>query len=445
MLSRAMATVPASDRKQQFHYSDAYRSYVLGLLFVAYACCLLDRVILSMLQESIKKDLGLSDSQLGILTGFGFSIFYGVLGIPIARWADHSVRARVIGIALFLWSLMTALSGFGKNFTMLLAFRIGVSVGEAGCTPPAHSLIADYFPRSRRGTAISIYSLGGSLGVVVGLATAGWLNEIVGWRQTFVVVAAPGLLISLVIYFTLREPPRGLSDGQAAHDHGRIAIKDGLHVLWACAPFRYLTLGYCVLSVVANAVVSWNPPFYSRIHGLGSGEIGTRLALCYALPLAVGTILGGSLGDRLARRDMRWYLWLPGIAALATFPMALSQYNVASPAVSFALSIGPAFTFGMYVGPCFGVTQMLAPVPIRALACSVLLLVISTAGVGLGPVLTGAISDLFRAQGHGAASLGQALTLVTLLLIPAGALLLWAGRKLPEALANHRTAAGGFG
>jgi MFS family permease len=195
-----------------------------------------------------------------------------------------------------------------------------------------------------------------------------------------------------------------------------------------------------VLSLVANAIVNWNPPFYSRTYGLHSGDIGMWLALFYALPLAVGTFLGGAVGDRLGRRDVRWYLWLPGLAALAALPMALVQYNTSVPAVSFALSIGPAFSIGMYIGPCYGVTQLLVPIRMRALACSVLLMTVSIVGVGVGPLLTGIVSDHLQAQGYGPGSLGRALTLVTLFQIPGGIFLLLAGRRLPEHLASHSTA-----
>lgn len=439
MTVRAREAIAVTERAPES--SGWYRIYVLGFLLVANTFNLFDRLVLSILQESIKKELALSDSELGALTGLGFAIFYAILGIPIARYADRSVRTRVITISLCVWSLMTALCGFAKNFAMLLAFRVGVAVGEAGCTPPAHSIISDYFPKERRVMAQSIYALGGPLGVIIGLAVGGWLNEMIGWRKTFVIVGLPGVLVALVGYFTLREPRRGLSDGLAGHGHAQIPIREVAQLLWRSAPFRNLACGCALIGLVGNAVVSWNPPFYSRVHSLGSADIGMWLGLLYALPLAAGTLLGGALGDRLGRRNARWYLWVPGLAVLIMLPVALAQYNAASVTVSLALSTGPALVLGMYVAPCFGVTQMLVPVSMRASASAVLLLILSLVGVGLGPFVTGVLSDVFHAQGYGHASLGRAISLVIFLFIPAGVFLLRGGSRLADALVASPAAA----
>jgi MFS family permease len=474
MLSPTPAAASATTALPQAPLRSAgYRRYVLGLLFFVYTCSLLDRMIVSILQESIKKELALSDTQLGVLTGFAFALFFATLGIPIARWADRTLRTRIIIVSLSLWSLMTALSGLAASFTALLLFRVGVSVGEAGCTPAAHSIISDYFARDRRGTAISVYSLGGPIGVLIGVMTAGWLNQIVGWRQAFILVGVPGLLLAIIVHLTLREPQRGLSDHDAeparsdkhaahpaehaahpaehaAHPaehaaragepapsskHVGVPIGELARVMWACRPFRYIAFSYTVLSIASNAIVNWNPPFYARAHGLASGRIGVALALVYALPLAAGTLLGGYLGDRLARRDARWYLWLPALTVFVAYPMSFAQYNLASASASFACCVIPAFAIGMYMGPCFGVAQMLVPVSMRAMASAVLLLLASVLGVGLGPVLTGVLSDLLS-HTHGARSLGWALSLVSFTFIPGGILLLLAARGLPAWLTH---------
>ena len=197
-------------------FSPAVRNYALSVLVVVYTFNFIDRQILSILLEPIKQDLGLSDSALGMLTGFAFALFYATLGIPIARFADRGNRRNLIALALTIWSGMTALSGVAQNFWHLLLARIGVGVGEAGCSPPAHSMIADYFPAENRATALGIYSLGIPFGILFGFIAGGWLNEFFGWRVAFFVVGIPGLLLALLVRYTLREPPRGMAEGRVA-------------------------------------------------------------------------------------------------------------------------------------------------------------------------------------------------------------------------------------
>ena len=189
------------------------RHYALGILVVVYTFNFIDRQILSILLEPVKADLGLSDTAMGMLTGFAFAMFYATLGIPIARYADRSNRRNLIALALGIWSFFTALSGVAQNFWHLLAARIGVGVGEAGCSPPAHSMIADYYPAEQRATALGIYSLGIPIGIMFGLFAGGWINEFFGWRMAFFVVGLPGIILALVVRFTLAEPPRGLAEG----------------------------------------------------------------------------------------------------------------------------------------------------------------------------------------------------------------------------------------
>ena len=197
-------------------YSPAYLRYALGLLCVVYVVNFVDRQVLSILLQSIKEDLGLSDLQLGLLSGTAFGLFYATLGIPIARLADRFSRKGVIAVCLALWSAMTALCGTASGFATLLLYRVGVGVGEAGGSPPAHSMISDYFPPERRASALGVFSLGVPLGILVGFLAGGWLDEALGWRLAFVVVGLPGVVLAVVVALTLREPPRGHSEGLAA-------------------------------------------------------------------------------------------------------------------------------------------------------------------------------------------------------------------------------------
>ncbi|MFT7654057.1 MAG: MFS family permease, partial [Candidatus Azotimanducaceae bacterium] len=210
--------------------STSARYYAVGLLTVVYTFNFIDRQLLSILQESIKADLLLSDTQLGLLTGFAFALFYVTAGIPIARWADRSNRRNIVALAVGIWSFMTAISGLAQNYFQLLLARVGVGVGEAGGSPPAHSMISDIFPPEKRASALAFYSMGVNIGIMFGFLAGGWLNEIFNWRVAFMVVGIPGLLIAIIVRYTLREPIRGLSENRAASDE-TVPFKDVLKLL----------------------------------------------------------------------------------------------------------------------------------------------------------------------------------------------------------------------
>ncbi len=218
------------------------RNYALGLLTLVYAFNFIDRQLLAILQESIKLELSLSDSQLGLLTGFAFAVFYVTAGIPIARWADRANRRNIVAISVGLWSLMTAVSGAVQNYAQLLVARIGVGVGEAGGSPPSHSIISDIFPPNRRATAISFYSTGVNLGILFGFLLGGWLNEYFGWRVAFVVVGVPGLLLAIIVRWTLAEPIRGLTEQRQVSDQQH-SFLDVVSLLWSRVSFRHIAMG----------------------------------------------------------------------------------------------------------------------------------------------------------------------------------------------------------
>lgn len=349
----------------------AYRRYVLGLLAIVYVFNFTDRQILAILMQPIKEDLLLSDTQLGLLSGIAFALFYVTMGIPIARLADRYSRVSIISVSIFLWSLMTALSGLAANFTQLLLARIGVGVGEAGCTPPAHSLLADYFARENRASALSIYSLGLPLGSVLGLIAGGWVAQIYGWRMAFFMVGLPGLVLALIVKFTIREPQRGLADGmQAQESEGGKAsappIRQVLVFLWRKKMFRHITMGTSLLAFAGFASISWIPPFLYRSHGMGLGEIGTWLALLTLIGGVTGTLGGGFIGDRLSKRDLRWYVWLPVIVLMVGVPFSFAGLLVENRYMALALWVIPTISHSIYVGPVMALMQRLAGLRIRA-------------------------------------------------------------------------------
>jgi MFS family permease len=397
-------------------FTPAYRSYVLAVLFLGYVVNVMDRGVLAVLIQSIKHEFTLSDTQLGILSGITFAFFYSTLGVPIAMWADRTVRRNVLAACCALWSCMTALCGLAVGFWSLAAARAGTAVGEAGGSPPSHALISDYFPREKRATALSLYALGVPVGAMLGQFLGGWSNQFYGWRMTFVLIGLPGLLVAALVRFTVIEPPRGHADNATAAAAGAPAppIWSVVEFLWRYVSFRHMCLAAALHSVVWYSGSALNGAFFARSHAMQSGEYGTWLAL-FAIIGAVGTLLGGFLADRISTRlgDRRWYMWVPGIATLIMVPFQFSSYLAQSLWV-VAPSFCIMFIFAsMFFGPSFAVTQGLATLRTRAVATSILLFVQTFIGLGLGPLVAGVLSD-YLAPTHGAQSLAWGLVIVGL-------------------------------
>ena len=394
--------------RQQPEITPRYANYALGLLLGVYIFNFIDRQILSILMESIKTDIQLSDTQLGFLGGIAFALFYTVAGIPIARWADRGSRRKIISISVLIWSLFTAFTGSARNFGMILVARIGVGIGEAGCSPPAHSLISDFFPPERRGTALSIYALGIPIGASLGTLVGAWVGENFGWRTAFVVVGLPGVLLSLLVWMTLRDPVRGRSEATVPVETDGESLGEVLRFMAGLRSFWHLSFAGALHAFVGYGAAYFVPSFFARVHGMGLAERGTWLATI-GLVAVLGTYLGGWLGDRLAVRDVRWYLWVPGIATIAGIPIALGYYLTPDPYVALLLFGIPAGIAGpMYLGPTFALTQTLVMPHMRAMASAILLFILNLIGLGIGPWFVGYVSDAL-APHYGAESLRWAL------------------------------------
>lgn len=394
--------------------SKPYRSYVLLILFFGYVINVVDRSVLGILIEPIRAEFSLSDTQLGLLGGIAFALFYSTLGVPIAALADRTSRRNVLAGSVLLWSAMTALCGMAGSYATLLMARIGTAVGEAGGSPPSHSLISDYFPLKERATALSLYALGVPVGTMIGSFLGGWGNDLYGWRTTFVLAGVPGVLFALIVYFTVKEPPRGFADGvkAAASKAPSPPITEVLGFLWRKASFRHLSIAAALHAGVWYGGSTWNAAFFIRSHALTSGEAGSYLAL-FAGIATIGTFMGGYLSDKLSVRfgDRRWYMWVPGIATLVMVPFQLLAYL--SPSLTVVVP-----TFGVMVvlasvffGPSFAMTQSLVTLRMRAVAASILLFVQTLIGLGLGPLFTGMISDALSSE-LGEQSLRYALVIV---------------------------------
>lgn len=409
--------------------------YALGLLFVVYVFNFIDRSILGILNQPIKEELGVTDTQMGLLGGFAFAFFYTFLGIPIARLADQSVRRNVLAWCLATWSVMTAVCGFAGNFIHLLLARVGVAVGEAGGSPPAHSMIADLFPPHVRATALAVYALGIPVGTMIGNLAGGWINEAFDWRTAFMVVGLPGVALAVLVRFTLREPERGASEGIKPSQADAPPVMDVFRYLWAKRSFRYLALGGALHAFVGYGVGFWIPAFFIRTHGLSTALLGQWLFFLGFAGMA-GTILGGWMADRLAVRDFRWYVWLPGLATLASVPFAAAAYLSPSYTTAFLILLVPTLLGSYYLGPTFALTQGLVGLRMRAMASSILLFILNLIGMGLGPSVTGIISDLLAATPVGAESLRWALLIVLSFNVLSTGFYILAGRYLREDMAR---------
>lgn len=391
-------------------------SYALFLLFCAYTINYVDRQVITILQDPIKRDLGLSDTQLGLLTGLSFALFYAVMGIPMALLADVRSRKRIIVVSMVAWSLMTALCAAARSFAALLTFRIGVGVGEAGLTPAAHSLISDYYPPERRASAMAIYSASGTVGLMVGFLAGGWINEFFGWRAALLVAGVPGLVLAAVIWLTMREPPRGRFDPQPSPTSSP-PNKPGasLAVLAGNPAFCCLALACGLHTFVTYGQGNWFPPFLGRVHGMSSGELGTWLAVLSVGPGLLGMVSVGYVADWLAKRRPQARMEVAiGCVALC-MPFEAAAVLAEDRYAALAFSAGSFFFAGAYLGPSIAAAYAIIPASVRATASAVILLGVNLIGFGLGPLVTGGLSDYWHDKGLGADSLRYAM----LAIIPA--------------------------
>jgi MFS family permease len=366
------------------------------MLTLVYVFNFVDRQLLVILQESIKKELHLSDAALGALSGLSFALFYVTLGIPIARLADRSNRRNIVTLSLGLWSVMTAISGRAQNFLQLLLARIGVGVGEAGGSPPAHAMISDYFPPRQRSTALAIYSTGIYLGILVGFLMGGYLNQRLGWRSAFIAVGIPGLLFSLLFYATVKEPPKGATDASAAAPATTTTQSwwEVVRLLYSSRTFVHLAMATGLLAFCVYGFFNWSTSFLARLHGMRTMQIGATLGAAVGIGGAIGSFAGGWLTDRLGKRDRQWYLKLPAIAiGISLIFETGALFTPSAPLCVVCLGLVTGL-HSMYLGPSLSIAHSLVPAPMRALTSAILFLVINLMGLGLGPSTVGLLSDL---------------------------------------------------
>ncbi len=399
--------------------SRAYRNYAMGLLLVIYIFNFIDRQVLNILAEPIKRELGLADWQLGLMSGPAFALFYTFLGLPIAQLAERRNRRVIIAASLAVWSGFTAVCGFAQSFLQLVLARIGVGVGEAGCTPPAHSLITDYVPREKRASALAFYSMGTPIGALLGTALGGLIADAYGWRAAFLVCGLPGIALAIVAMLTLLEPrtrqpvaPVAAKDGAGPGNPLR-ALGNTLQALAHKRTFWFVSFAAATKAFIGYGHAPFTASFFLRNHAeslasmaastsalLGVeikslGFLSLALAVMAGLGGTLGSYLGGWIADRYGAKDLRAYVVVPGVASLVTIPIYIFAVTTDVTMLGISMLMFNAILGTLWYGPVYATAQSIVPGHMRATSSAMLLFIINIVGLGLGPLAVGALSDLF--------------------------------------------------
>jgi MFS family permease len=408
-----------------------YRSYVLVVLVIVYTFNFIDRQIVGILAVPIKAELHLTDSQLGLMGGLAFALFYTLLGIPIARMADRVSRTSIMTAALALWSLMTAVCGLTHSFVQLFLARVGVGVGEAGGVAPAYSLICDYFPSKERARALSVYSFGIPVGAASGIVLGGYITSLMSWRMAFFIVGLAGLLITPLLKLTVREPERGALDPGRVDGVPAPSLFEVIAVLARKASFWGLSLGAASASMMGYGLFFWAPSFLVRSFHLTLLHASLGFGALVLVGGLIGIWFGGALADRYGEKRRAMYAYIPAIAFLATLPFYAAGVLSTTLWISFAVLLVPTALGLVWLGPVLAAVQHLVPGNMRATASALFLFINNLIGIGLGTTLIGVVSDMTRAR-FGAESLRYAILAGTGFYLLAALLLIFAGRRLAE-------------
>lgn len=389
-------------------YSAAYTRYAMGLLLGIYIVNFLDRQVVNILAEPMKQELGLADWQLGLMSGLAFAVFYTFLGIPIAQLAERKNRPYIIGSAVAVWSGFTALCATAGNFWQLVAYRVGVGVGEAGCTPPAHSLIADYVPREKRASALAFYAMGTPIGGLLGLVMGGLVADAYGWRAAFLVAGVPGLIFATLSFLTLKEPRRILAERSRQVMAASASFTQTMAYLGSRRTFWLVAFAAAIKAFIGYGHAPFTASFFLRNHGDHIGELaagfglgpvgflGLALGLISGVAGAAGSWVGGWIADKYGQKDLRAYMVAPAIASLVTIPVYIVAVSIDHAPTALSILAINAFLGTLWYGPVYGTGQSVVPAHMRATASAILLFIINLVGLGLGPLAVGALSDWFN-------------------------------------------------
>ena len=364
---------------------------MLWVVTAVYMLNLVDRGLMALLAQPIKQDLHLTDTQLGSLTGLVFGVFYALLGIPIARWADRGDRVSITSLAIGLWGLTVMSSLWVTNYTQLVLCRIAAAVGEAGCKPPTYSLVGDYFPEPvERTRAMSIYWMGSPLAVILSLMLGGRLNDLLGWRLTFFIMGIPGLILALVVKISLQEPRRRAG---VCEVRSRSSVKDVACLLWTCRSARHLSLALILVYALSYGLSPWEAAFLSRNHGMSTSQLGFWLGLILSVGGIAGLIIGGYVANRWFRGNERGQTHASAAATAAVVPCFIAFLSLPGKYTALAAFVPIAVAFICFFGPVFALLQRLVPDHMRATMLAVIMLVANLLGMGLAPQIVGLLSD----------------------------------------------------
>jgi MFS family permease len=393
-----------------------YRTYVLSSLTLIYIMNFVDRGLLAVVGPELVPELGLSDTQFGLLTGFGFALLYTIVGIPLARYADAANRVWIMTVCIALWSFMTMLCGLATEITIgsitigafwvLLMCRVGVGIGEAGCTPPANSLIADYYAPRDRSQALGVYAMGVTLGGMFANLIGGWVTDAFDWRTAFIVVGLPGLLIAVIFKLTVKEPPRGFTDPKGTQSNEPVSLREAIRELTTKPAFWLMTGGATVAAFCGYGISSFQSIFLVRTHEITTGEAAIWINTPVSLSAAIGTFATGWLATRLYKKHPGAIAWLPAAGLALSVPFYVFAFTTESLLfAAIGLIIGGFVKYG-YIAAQYTIGQGVVSMRVRAMATAVLLFIANLIGYGFGPLFIGFTSDIFFVSG--AAELGVA-------------------------------------
>jgi len=405
--------------------SVARRNITFGLLFLVGVLSYIDRQIFTLFQDDIKEELGLGDGQLGLLTGLSFALFYTLAAFPIARYADRGDRRFVIAICVMVWSASTALCGIAHSFGQMVLARIGLAAGEAGAGPASLSLLTEIFPAERRTLVISSTLAASAIGISGGLWLAGWLSQYFGWRDVFLIVGLPGVLLGIAVWLLSAEPRRG--KGEVVVPPQQIGIAQVIRTMAANVSLRWVGLLLVMVPVTGFSLIIWGASFFQRVHGLSKAETGFWLGTAMAVGLVIGNLVAGWVADKWGKDNPRFNGWFAGMGLLVAFPLALLFVWSPNPYVALAAFVGVKFMMTLHLGPIIALSFAQVPVAMRAVMSATINMLIGLAGTGIGGTLTGVLSQVF-APSYGDMSLRPALTILSGCLIVGGVAAIMAGR-----------------
>ena len=414
-----------------------YRTFVLILLTIVYGFNFIDRQIVGILAPFIQADLNLTNTELGLLIGLAFAIFYTTVAIPIAWLADRYNRVNILSIALATWSGFTALTGLATNFVQIGLARMGVGVGEAGGSPPSHSIISDMYPKEERASALGVYSMGIPLGIMAAyFATAslmGSSNEDVNWRQIFIFLGLTGIALAFVVKLVIKEPKRGAMDFNQDKEITKPPFIQSIKTLLQIPAWRAMCFGSAFGAFVSYSTSAFQTKYLIALDpNYDFKTLVIILGIINGTTYAGGAFFGARLADSWGKKDIRAYGWLPAISISLCLPIGIMAWWSTSVEMNLIFTSFFLIFMGIYLGPSFAIAQTLAPIHMRAMSTALFFFILNMIGLGLGPSISGWLIDIFKESNGEVESIRYAMTVTSLVFIPSIISFLVVARKLPK-------------